>query len=378
MAAVKKVLVVGGGIGGQSLAIALKKAGIETEIAEIKKAFRVYGVGIIQQANALQALDKIGVADESMRRGCPYGQVKMFTANGHPVGLAGPPPIGKYPSHNGVSRRILHEVLFEEARRFGVKYRMGVTVKQLEEKETEVTVTFTDGSTHTYDIVVASDGIYSGIRGMVFGEMEPKYMGLSVWRYPFARHEDLDTGYIYYGRRSKVGFIPMSKETMYMFLVSAEGEDPTLDKTSYVSILRDYLAEYPVKIAQDAREQITDMDLVNYRPLEALRLPNPWHKGRVIIIGDAAHATVPQLGSGAALAIEDAVVLVEELQKAADVPTAFSAFMQRRYDRCMMVVDASEKLAEWELLEFGGKPLPEGAHPGKLIGQTVGRLMAPF
>jgi 2-polyprenyl-6-methoxyphenol hydroxylase-like FAD-dependent oxidoreductase len=378
MAAVKKVLVVGGGIGGQSVAIALTKAGIEAEIVEIRDAFNVYGVGIIQQGNALKALDKIGIADESMRRGSPYGQVKMFTAGGHSVGLAGPPPMGKYPSHNGISRRILHEVMFDEAQKLGIKYRMGLTVDQFDNREDAVDVTFTDGSKETYDIVVASDGIYSKMRDLVFGEITPNYIGLSVWRYAFPRHEDLDTGYIYYGRRSKIGFIPMSEESMYMFLVSAEGEDPTLPKDKLAEMMRDYLSEYPIKIAQDARAQITDDKLVNYRPLEALRLPNPWYKNRIAIIGDAAHATVPQLGSGAALAIEDAVVLVEELQKTDDVNTAFSAFMQRRYERCIMVVNASETLAEWELLEFQGKPLPEGAHPGKLIGQTIGGLMAPF
>ena len=378
MAAVNKVLVVGGGIGGQSVAIALAQMGIEVEIAEIKEVFDVYGVGIIQQGNALKALDKIGIADESMRRGSPYGQVKMFTAGGHPVGVAGPPPMGKYPSHNGVSRKILHEVMYEEAQRLGIPYRMGITVADLENGVDEVHVTFTDGSKESYDIVVASDGIYSKIRDMVFGEMKPRYMGLSVWRYAFPRHPDLDTGYIYYGRRSKIGFIPMSDEDMYMFLVSAEGENPTLEKEVLASMMQDYLSEFPIKIAQDAKGQITDNDLVNYRPLEALRLPAPWYKNRVVIIGDAVHATVPQLGSGAALAIEDAVVLAEELQKAMEVSDAFEAFMKRRYDRCLMVVDASETLAEWELLEFNGKALPEGAHPGKLIGQTIGGLMAPF
>ena len=378
MAAVNKVLVVGGGIGGQSVAIALALMGIEVEIAEIKEAFDVYGVGIIQQGNALKALDKIGIADESMRRGSPYGQVKMFTAGGHPVGVAGPPPMGKYPSHNGVSRKILHEVMYEEAKRLGILYRMGITVADLENGVDEVHVTFTDGSKESYDIVVASDGIYSKIRDMIFGEMKPRYMGLSVWRYAFPRHPDLDTGYIYYGRRSKIGFIPMSDEDMYMFLVSAEGEDPTLEKEVLAPMMQDYLSEFPIKIAQDAKAQITDNDLVNYRPLEALRLPAPWYKNRVVIIGDAVHATVPQLGSGAALAIEDAVVLAEELQKAMEVSDAFEAFMKRRYERCLMVVDASETLAEWELLEFNGKALPEGAHPGKLIGQTIGGLMAPF
>jgi len=122
------------------------------------------------------------------------------------------------------------------------------------------------------------------------------------------------------------------------------------------------MKEDPAKIAQDAMEQITDPDLVNYRPLEAIRIKDPWYDKNAIMIGDGAHATIPQLGSGAALAIEDAVVLA----------------MKRRYDRCMAVVDASELLGEWELLEFNGKPLPEGANIGAVMGQTIGRLMQPF
>lgn len=379
MSAVKKVLVVGGGIGGQSVAIALAKNGVEVEIVELLDAYNVYGVGIIQQLNALKALDKLGIADEAMRRGFPYGQVKMFTAGGHPVGLAGPPPIGKYPSHNGISRRILHDVMYDEAQKLGIPYRMGTTVTEVENNEDSVTVSFTDGSKGTYDILVASDGVNSKVRNMIFGEMKPRYLGLSVWRYPFKKHEDLDTGYMYYGKRSKIGFIPMSKDSMYMFLVSSEGADnPWIDKSAFIPKLKDYLSEYPIKMAQDASDQLTEPDLVNYRPLDALRLPDPWYKNRVIVIGDGAHATVPQMGSGAALAIEDAVVLAEELEKTTKVNEAFEAFMKRRYDRCMMVVDASEKLAKWELLAFEGKPLPEDANPGKLIGQTVGGLMAPF
>ncbi|MFX0557786.1 FAD-dependent monooxygenase [Maribacter sp. CXY002] len=379
MAAVKKVLVVGGGIGGQSVAIALAKNGVDVTIVERLEEFNVYGVGIIQQANALKALDKIGIADEAMKRGFPYGQVKMYTAGGHPVGVAGPPPMGKYPSHNGISRRILHEVMYEEAQKLNIPYRMGTTVKELKNNDDNVTVTFSDGSIVTYDILIASDGIHSQIRDMVFGKLKPRYMGLSVWRYAFPKHPDLDTGYIYYGKQSKIGFIPMSKDSMYMFLVSAEGADnPWIDKSEFVPKLKDYLSEYDIKIAQDARAQIKDPNLVNYRPLDAVHLPDPWYKKRVIVIGDGAHATVPQLGSGAALAIEDAVVLAEELKNAIKVDDAFTAFMKRRYDRCMMVVNASETLAEWELLEFEGKPLPAGAHPGKLIGQAVGGLMAPF
>jgi 2-polyprenyl-6-methoxyphenol hydroxylase-like FAD-dependent oxidoreductase len=372
-----KVLVVGGGIGGQTAAIALAKASFDVEIVEIQKQFNVYGVGIIQQANALIALDKIGVAEEAMRRGSPYGQVRMSTAHGHQIGLAGPPP-GRFPSHNGISRKILHEILFEETQKLGINYLMGQTVVELDNRPDGIDVKFSDGSAASYDLLIEAGGIHSKIREKVFGPMAAKHMGLSVWRYPFDRHADLDTGQIYYGKRSKIGFIPMSKDRMYLFLVSAEDENDKIHEADLVSKLRDYMKEYPVKIVQDSLEQVTDPKLVNIRPIESLSLNNPWFKNRVMVIGDAAHATAPQLGSGAALAIEDAVALVEELKKADSISQALESTMARRYDRCMMVVNASEKLAEWELLEFQGKPLPEGANPGALIGKTVGGLMAPF
>lgn len=379
MATVKKVLVVGGGIGGQSTAIALAQAGIEVEIVEILKEYNVYGVGIIQQINALRALDKLDMADEAMRRGLAYGQVKMFAANGHFLGKAGAPPMGKFPSNNGISRRILHDVMYEKAQELNIPYRMGLTVDTINNREDGVDVTFTDGSTGSYDILVAADGIRSKVRNMVFGEMSPRFLGVSVWRYPFPMHEDLDTGQMYYGKRSKIGFIPMSADSMYMFMVSFEGDDnPKIKREELVPIMRDYLTEFPVKIAQDAKEQLTDPDLVNYRPIDGLHMADPWYKNRVIVIGDGAHATAPQLGSGAALAIEDAVVLVEELQNGATISDSFEAFMKRRYDRCMMVVNGSETLAEWERLGFKGLPLPEGANHGQLIGSVLGGLMAPF
>ena len=170
MSAVKKVLVVGGGIGGQSVAIALAQKGVEVEIAERLDVYNVYGVGIIQQMNALRALDELGLADETMKQGYPYGQLKMNTANGHFIGLAGAPPIGKYPSHNGISRRTLHEIMYERAINLGVNYKMGTTVTQIENNKDDVTVRFADNTKKTYDILIASDGINSDMRKLIFGD----------------------------------------------------------------------------------------------------------------------------------------------------------------------------------------------------------------
>lgn len=369
---IKKVLIVGGGIGGQSVAIALRQAGMDVEINEIQSEYNVYGVGIIQQANALRALDSLGVADEAMRRGSPYPMVKLCLAHGHQIGSAGTPPIGKFPSHNGISRRTLHDVLHGKCQELGVVYRMGYTVDSLLDHGTHVEISFSNGEKSNYDIVIGADGIQSKIRSMVFGEYKAQYVGLSVWRYPVKRPDGLDTGYIYFGKRSKIGVIPMSEDSAYIFVNSAEGSDnPIIPEDELVPRLKSYMQEFPNPMVQGLIEQIVDPHLVNYRPLEVLKMPAPWHKGRVIMIGDSAHATIPQLGSGAALAIEDAVVLVDELQKNSTHQEAFEKFMDRRLARCMMVVDASETLGKWEVMEYSGQALPEGANMGALMGKTT-------
>lgn len=379
MSSINKVLIVGGGIGGLSLGIALRRAGIDAEIVELQKEYNVYGVGIIQQANALRALDALGVADEAMRRGSPYGNVKMCAPTGHQFAEIGIPPMGNYPTHNGISRKILHDVLYEAAVENGVTFRMGLTISEIENEGTRVGVKFTDGTEGSYQLVVGADGVNSKVRNLVFGEQKPHYVGSSVWRYAFKRPAELDTGYMYFGKKSKVGLIPMTADTMYMFVVTAEGEDnPFIPEDELVPRLKVYVSQYPAKMVADLVDQITDPKGVIYRPLETLLMPAPWYKNRVLIIGDAAHGTIPQLGSGAALAIEDAVVLAEELQKDQSVEDVLANYITRRYDRCKMVCDASETLAEWERMEWQGIPLPEGANMGALMGKTLASLAAPI
>lgn len=379
MAAVKKVLIVGGGIGGLSLGIGLRHAGIDAEIIELQKAYNIYGVGIIQQANALRALDAIGVADETMRRGSPYGKVKLCAANGREFGETGTPPIGRFPSHNGISRRILHEVLYEAAVASGVSFRMGLTVDAIENEGAEVGVTFSDGSEGVYPLLVGADGVNSRVRSLIFGDYVPQYVGSSVWRYAFERPEELDTGYMFFGEKVKVGLIPMTADTMYMFIVSAEGADnPFIQEHELVPRMKAHLEEFSAKMVRDVIEEITDPKRVIYRPLETLLLPDPWYQNRVALIGDAAHATVPQLGSGAALAIEDAVVLTELLEDDNSVGDVLENYMNRRYDRCKMIVDASNTIAEWERMEWEGIPLPEGTNVGAFMGKTLMKLTEPI
>ena len=380
MSSVKKVLIVGAGIGGLSLSIGLRRAGIEAEIVELQNEFNVYGVGIIQLGNAIRALDAIGVAEETVKRGSPYGMVKMCAPNGFQFAETGTPPMNRFNIiHNGISRRILHDVLYEAAVANGVVFRMGVTASEIKNEANNATVKFTDDTEGVYDLVVGADGINSKIRGLVFGNYEPKYIGSSVWRYPFKRPGELETGYMFFGKKTKVGLIPMTKDSIYMFIVAAEGVDnPIIPKEEFIPRMKAHLAEYPVKLVADRIEEITDVSKAVYSPLKTLMMPAPWYKNRVVMIGDAVHASIPQLGSGAALAIEDAVVLSEELQKEQSVEEALGNFMKRRYERCKLVIDVSNTLAEWEQKEWRGEALPEGANVGMLMGKTLSALAAPI
>jgi len=380
MSSVKKVLIVGAGIGGLSLSIGLRRAGIEAEIVELQNEFNVYGVGIIQLGNAIRALDAIGVAEETVKRGSPYGMVKMCAPNGFQFAETGTPPMNRFNIiHNGISRRILHDVLYEAAVANGVVFRMGVTASEIKNEANNATVKFTDDTEGVYDLVVGADGINSKIRGLVFGNYEPKYIGSSVWRYPFKRPGELETGYMFFGKKTKVGLIPMTKDSIYMFIVAAEGVDnPIIPKEEFIPRMKAHLAEYPVKLVADRIEEITDVSKAVYSPLKTLMMPAPWYKNRVVMIGDAVHASIPQLGSGAALAIEDAVVLSEELQKEQSVEEALGNFMKRRYERCKLVIDVSNTLAEWEQIEWRGEALPEGANVGMLMGKTLSALAAPI
>jgi 2-polyprenyl-6-methoxyphenol hydroxylase-like FAD-dependent oxidoreductase len=377
MASVNKVLVVGGGIGGLAAGVALRQAGIQVDIAELHPTFDVYGVGIIQPSNALRALDALGLADACLAQGSPYGPIDLHAPHGHKFASVGPPPLGRFQPHNGISRRILHTILHDGAQAHGVNCRMNLSVTALDNREDGVTVTFTDGSTSTYDLVVGADGVYSKVRSLVFGEYKPRYVGQSVWRYAFDRPAELTTGHMYMGRNTRVGLIPMTKDRMYMFLLSCEGDNPAIPTEELLPRMKALLESYSAPLVRQAAEQITDPAGVIYRPLETLLMPAPWFKNRVVIIGDAAHATIPQLGQGASLAIEDAVVLAEELQTGAPVSAALEQFMARRFERCKMVVESSNTVSEWEQLEWQGK-LPEGANVAALIGQASGRMGAPI
>ena len=371
MPSANKVLIVGGGIGGLALSIGLRRAAIDVEVVEIKQQWTVYHVGIIAQSNLIRAMVAFGVADDCVAAGFPYQGVRFCDANGNVfsdspgVRLAGP----QYPAYLGLTRPALHNVLSSAAKKAGVTIRLGVTVSELLQSPDRVTVKFTDGSAREYDLVVGADGVHSQIRETVFSaDLRPKFTGEGVWRYNVPRPPDVGYGSIYATREGpKAGLIPLTRETAYIFRIGPEPGNPCFPKDELAAIMRERLKPFGGAIGELARG-ITDPELVVYRPLESVLVPAPWYRGRVALIGDAAHTITPHLGQGAAQAVEDAVVLADELRKDVPLKHSLDSFVRRRFERCKFILEASLQIGEWEM-----HPDP-GADMASLmakVGQTV-------
>jgi 2-polyprenyl-6-methoxyphenol hydroxylase-like FAD-dependent oxidoreductase len=353
MKGVERVLVVGGGIGGLSSTIALHRAGVAAiESVERNPRWDVYGVGIIQPGNAIRAMAQLGLAEQCIAQGYPMEGSRSHDIAGNVVAdIDFERPAGvSFPSMNGLTRPRLHKILQDAALASGATVRTGVTFSAIEQRTDAVAVTFTDGTEAEFDLLVGADGINSSVREAVFdGAASPRFFGQIVWRYNLPRYRDLNRLWMFDGTRGRAGFVPLAPDLMYILLIEAADDPDTsaLPEDRLAEIFREHLAEFGGAIAE-VRDLITDSSKVIVRPVETVLVEPPWHRGRVVLIGDAAHATSPHIGQGAAQAIEDGIVLAEELA-AGPLPTALERFVARRYERCKIVIEGSTQIGRWEM-----------------------------
>lgn len=345
-----RTLVVGGGPAGLTLAVALRRRGLEVELVEVSRDWEVLGTGLSLGGAPLRALNTVGLAERCVTAGFGSTTLAIGNAAGEILQVLERPRLNgpQYPASLGIMRPTLHRLLADEAARSGAALRLGVTVRSLTQRANAVRASLSDGSSGEYDLVVGADGLHSAIRTMVFGDREqPRFTGQAVWRATLRRPDEVTGPAMYYGPRNKAGLTPVSRDEMYLFLVENVREVRRLRRESLASLLREQLIEYEGLIGE-LREYIVDNGRVDYRPLHTLLLSPPWYRGRVLLIGDAAHSTTPHLAAGAGLAIEDAIVLAELLDGGTSVPDALASFMHRRYDRCRTIVESSLQLGEWE------------------------------
>ncbi|WP_066659501.1 MULTISPECIES: FAD-dependent oxidoreductase [unclassified Sphingomonas] len=335
------ILVIGGGIGGLTAAIALRAKGFDVTVIERDPDWSVYGVGIIQQSNVIRAMAQLGLIDEYVASGVGFDAVEIYTPTGVKVARVPTPRlVDGYPANMGISRPALHKILGDRTIASGAKVLLGVTATKLRDDGAGVDATFSNGEQARFDLVIGADGVYSQTRAALFPELTgPQFTGQAVWRYNLPRPADLDALHVYNGPTG-VGLVPVSDALMYIYVTTPEPDNPRYPRAGLAAVMRSKMAGCAPYI-RELSELVTDDDGVVYRPLEGMLVEGEWHRGRIALLGDAVHATTPHLGQGAGMAIEDSLVLADELARHDDVDAALTAYRNRRFDRCAYIVRSS-------------------------------------
>lgn len=374
---VDRVLIVGGGITGGVLALALRQRDVEVVLVDLRDSLGGVGHGITLQGNALKAFRSVGIYDELAERGYAFSHLRLKTADGQVIAEIPTPPMGgpDLPGTMGAVRGDIADILAERLPAAGVDVRLGTTLTAFEDHGDSVTVTLSDGSTETVDLLVGADGIRSKVRGMIGIDTEPQHVGMGIWRTVAKRPAEMDCSEMYYGGpKFKAGYTPISEDLCYAFLLEEDLDRSYVGEGPRGKELKERGQGYG-GIWGEVRDSLADDAIVNYQWIEAICVESPWYRGRTIIIGDAAHACPPLIAQGAAMCSEDAVVLAEMLTSGAAVSTVeevLPAFMERRFPRVKMVLDNSLTLADWEI-----HPDTPGADPGRIMGQTLHALVEP-
>lgn len=353
MAKAHNILIIGGGFSGMAAAIQLRKQGAAVDLVEIDAGWRSYGAGISLGGATIRAFKTLGIVEAFLAQGSGTDGISLCAPPGMEVAqlptprLAGP----DLPGGGGIMRPVLAKIMAEATRAAGAHVRLGCSFTSIKDGVSGVEVAFSDGQQKTYDLVIGADGMNSSVRGAIFPNApKPKYTGQCVWRMVLPRPPEIQRPTMWMGMpKIKAGVNPVSKTEMYLFVTEDRPNNDRLEPASFPALLSGLLAPFPAPTVQAIKAQISASSEIVYRPLEGMLLPRPWYQGRVVLIGDAVHATTPHLASGACIGIEDAIVLADELGKASDTGAALDAFQNRRWERCRMVVENSLRLGELEV-----------------------------
>lgn len=350
MADIKRVLVVGGGVGGLTAAASFARRGVEVVLIERRPAFDIPGVGLGQPANALRVYEKLGVLDQILATGFSYDRMWLFDRNRRLIVehkfLMGDERV---PAFCALSRLELHEILLGVAQRAGVKVRLGVTAGEINDDGDRVAVRFSTGEHDTFDLLAGFDGIRSATRMHISGTaFSPRPSGFGAWRVQAPRPQDVRGMEFLQGIGSKTGAMPLSNNIMYLFHIRPEAPGASFEGQDQARLFKERLAPYGGYVAEIAASLTSESDIV-YSPIEPLLLPWPWFRKRVVIGGDAAHTVAPHLTQGAAMAAEDGLVLAREVLND-DVPIEdrLMRYSMKRYPRCAFVYTFS---GQWLLDE---------------------------
>jgi 2-polyprenyl-6-methoxyphenol hydroxylase-like FAD-dependent oxidoreductase len=354
MSAVQRVAIAGAGIAGLATAILLAEAGVEVDVYESKPELSALGSGITLQGNALRSFARLGIW-EQVEAACYASDLLGLRAPGPDAAVIAVIPDAKtggpdFPAAAGMYRPDLAQIMLDRATAVGARAHFGTTVDALTQDADGVDLTLSDGSTSRVDLLVGADGLNSSVRSMIAIDVKPVPTGMGIWRAFVPRPAEVTHTDLYYGGPMYIaGYCPTSEDMMYAYLVEDKQDRTAVAPGEAVEIMRAASMAYGGPW-NDIRASLGADSRVNYTWFTAHLVDGPWNRGRVVIIGDAAHSCPPTIAQGGAQAAEDALVLADVLTKRDVVDDAmWEEFTARRLERARTIVEASVQLGQWQL-----------------------------
>jgi 2-polyprenyl-6-methoxyphenol hydroxylase-like FAD-dependent oxidoreductase len=340
-----KANIIGAGIGGLTTAIALQKAGLDYEIFESAPELKPVGAGIVMASNAMQVFSRLGIQKQIIQAGLEivnaYGvdqDFKLISGLRVKEKVTARYGVGSYAFH----RARLQQVLLQELDQS--KIHLNKRLASLNQSENGVDLVFEDGTKINAEVVIGADGIKSIVRKSIFGETPLRYTGQTCWRgmtrFELPKHLK-NNSYEMWGKQKglRFGFVPTASDEVYYFTTFFTGpnqkDEPGSVKEKIKNIYKVF-GEVPTQLIESTREEdIIRSDINDFQPIPK------WWDGRVVLLGDAAHATTPNLGQGGCQAVEDAFVLAKALKEKESIADAFSQFQNIRFGKAVHVVNMS-------------------------------------
>ena len=342
-----KAIVIGGGLAGLTTAIALDQRGIDFEVHEEAPELASVGAGIGLGPNAMHVFRDLGIDGEVRRRSAEVRRAGLYSKRGKPIRLVTYEAFmkGEVMLGGAIHRAELQNALLSRIE----KHRIHLSKRfvSFQQDGNSVTACFEDGSSATGDLLIGADGVHSMVRGQIHPQMPLRYSGQTCWRGVAdidLPHEFRNTLMELWGTGERMGFIEIGANRVYWFAVALEprgGRDrPGSVKEKLLRMFGDFAAPCRALIESTSEKLIIRSDLIDFKPLSA------WYLGRACLIGDAAHATTPNLGQGGCQAVEDALALAICLKKYPDLQTAFLRFVRARSGKTRFVGTNSWRLGK--------------------------------
>lgn len=334
----KRVIIIGGGIGGAATALALNRVGFQPLVYERTKQLREVGAGIALWANATHILKNLGLLEEAMRVGYFTTNYQFNSQRGKE--LVNVAIDGFELPVIGIHRAELHQLLWCNVP--GEKFILGETFERFECEKDRVYAHFASGLRVEGDALIGADGLRSRVRAAILGDRPPTYRNFKTWRgltdYVPSGYRP---GYIqeFLGCGKGFGFMMLGKDKMYWYAAAiapeAQPDAPIGRQKELETMYHDWFPSIPELITATDEANILTTDLYDRPPTQ------PWSQQNITLLGDAAHPMLPTIGQGACTALEDAYVIAKCLKQQPDPIAAFQQYESLRFPRTKAIALAS-------------------------------------